>query len=273
MTSHETTQFILILVMAIVLAVVGYFELRVIRQRRRGRSGDDNLPDRAHNAVLTAKAIVQTLARGGVTSPDADDVLREAEVALQNRKHRVAIELSEKVKTIMRDAKKRHETRGDLAKLDHLASKPGVSDEETSKERLQKELPPNYAAAKFTMRVAREELGAAKDAGRDVAALEATLAGAQAAFDTEDYGTALRDATRIRRQLEHPGETAGSAPPPESPQPAGRTCENCGSQIGPDDDFCRKCGTKAPEPRTCASCGREVAPDDAFCRNCGAPFP
>lgn len=274
MTSHETTQFVLILVMAIVLAVVAFFELRVLRSRRKGRSKNADLPDQAHNAVITSRAILQSLGRRGITSAEADDNLRQAEMALRNRKHRVALEYAENVKTILKKAKKDDETRGDIRKLDDLAAKPGVSDEGTSKEKLQKELPPNYAAAKFTLRVAREEIEAAKTAGRDVGALEASVAAAQAAFDAEDYSTALRDATRVRRELEGPTEVdvEEPAPAPET-APSARKCTNCGAEIPDDDAFCRKCGAKAPQRRVCGSCGRDVASDDAFCRGCGTPFP
>lgn len=48
-------------------------------------------------------------------------------------------------------------------------------------------------------------------------------------------------------------------------------CIECGYQLKPHDNFCKKCGTKA-EPAVgvpCESCGYDLTPEDKFCKKCG----
>ena len=44
-------------------------------------------------------------------------------------------------------------------------------------------------------------------------------------------------------------------------------CPKCQTDNGPDDSFCRKCGTKLE--MACAKCGRTIPPDSSFCPKCG----
>lgn len=57
--------------------------------------------------------------------------------------------------------------------------------------------------------------------------------------------------------------------------PAARACSQCGSLMGPDDQFCFNCGARYESPaergRVCAACGSALGPDDAFCMSCGQP--
>ena len=269
----DLVQTVVIMAMLVVLSAVMFLELRYMRARRQRKSKDFDLPDRAHNAILTTKAIRDTLARGGVQSPEADEVLREAETAHRERNYRVSLDLSEKAKGVLRDAKRGQQEKGDLSKLDRIQSN-GVTEEVTAKERLTKELPPNFVPSRFTMGLARDEIHAAKLQGRDTAEAERLLASAQGLFDAKDYDASLREAVRSRRALEEtPPEAAAPAPPPPVPSTAGRACASCGAPVAADDAFCRRCGAKAPAPRTCASCGSAVPVDDAYCRKCGARFP
>jgi hypothetical protein len=47
-------------------------------------------------------------------------------------------------------------------------------------------------------------------------------------------------------------------------------CNSCGKGVLPDDNFCRKCGTKVEKPLNCPSCTVDLEKDDIFCRKCGA---
>lgn len=265
----DPVQTVIIVAMVVTLVVVLALELKILRTRRLRRAGEGDLPDRAHNAVLTSKSIAESLGRGGVRSEPAEDAIREAEQALRMRHYRVAVELSERARALLRTAKQQYEARGDLSKLDVIAAKQAPAVEETAEERLTRELPPNYMPAKFSMNLAREQIDAAKAGGRDTAEAERHLASAQGSFEAEAYDEALRHAVRARRAVE---ETTPEAPPAAvTPPPSqrGRVCPSCGAPVAADDAFCRKCGTRMPEPRTCTSCGADVAADDPFCRKCG----
>ena len=270
----DFVQTVAVVVMLIVLSAVMFLELRYMRSRRAARSGNLELPDRAHNAILTTKAIRDTLDRGGVHSPAADDVIREAEAANRERNYRVAVELADRAKGILQDAKRRQQERGDLAKLDRIPPK-GEAEETTAKEKLAKELPPNYASSRFTMGLAREEIDAANAQGRDAGEAERRLAEAQRLFDAGDYDAALREAVQARRVLGEPSPAPTPAPAPAAAAPTAAivACVACGAPIPGQDAFCRKCGAKAPVPRLCPSCGAPVAADDGFCRKCGTPMP
>ena len=273
---------LLVMAMLIALAGVGAVELWYLRRRRKQRTSrgesETELPERAHNAIVTVKAIGDTLARGGVRSPEADDLIREAEAAARERKYRVAIELTDRAKAVLRAAKLRQQQKGDLSKFDGIKPK-AEADEVTAKERLMKDLPPNYAQSKFSMDLARDGIASAKTAGRDTGEAESLVASAQASFDAQDYAAALKQAVRARRSLEGVSvpstEPAPEGPPPTPAPPTGTTrpCPSCGSPVAADDAFCRKCGVAVPRARACPSCGAPVAPEDGFCRKCGTRIP
>ncbi|MBI4415693.1 MAG: zinc ribbon domain-containing protein [Euryarchaeota archaeon] len=275
-TQDEVIRTVVVIAMVVILMGVLVLELRFLRARRKRRMDTADLPDRAHNAILTTKAIAETLARGGVRSQEADDAIREADAAYRTRNYRVAIELADRAKSLLRAAKQRYQAQGDLAKIEGTPAAAPV-EEITTKEKLTKELPPNYAQSRFSLNLAGEEIEAARSHGQDVQTAERHLADAQVAFDAQDYDVALRDAIRARRALETvsppPGpQTPATAapPPPTPPSPKARACTNCGTAVAEDDAFCRKCGAKLPAERTCPSCGSLVPPDDAYCRTCGA---
>ena len=290
MADDTTTLVIVFIVLIAVLAVVTFVELRYLRKAAKGRriraAQTADLPDRAHNALLTAKAIAQSLGSSGVTSAQADDLVREAEMAYRNRDYRVVAELTDRAKAILKDEKARQDKMGDLSRLKKSAD---AGSETTTKEQLQKELPPNYMQARFTISLAEERIQAARSAGRDTAQAEGALQTARATFDSKDYDGALKLAVRSRRLADGevvpeptatvaapPGATVvppgpAVAPPPGTPAPPARRCSSCGAELKADDGFCRKCGVKVQRPTTCGKCGSDLLADDAFCRKCGTP--
>jgi len=258
--------------MVIVLFGVAYLEIRMIRNRRRKREALGEIPDRAHNALVSVKTIAEALGRGGVRSVEADDLILEADAALKSRNYRVALELSDRAKGLLRTEKARQQARGDLAKL--ATAKPSQDGEPTTKEKLTKDLPPNYMQAKFSINLVRGEIDAARSRGQDVSEAERMLAEVQATFDTKDYTAALGQASRVRRSLEGTTAAPPTAATPPVPAPSvsaakTRPCPNCRAAVAVEDTFCRTCGAKVPYARTCPLCGTEVASDDAFCRKCG----
>ena len=272
---------IAVIVLVLVLGVLTFIELKYLRKASRGRraraTSASDLPDQAHNAILTSKAISRTLSAAGVVTADVDAVVQEAQVAYRNRNYRVVIELTDKAKSMLKTEKARHDRMGDLSRLRKTAG--SEADEATTKEYIQKELPPNYMQARFTISLAEERIAAARDAGRAIAEAEAVLATARQSFDGKDFDGALKLAAKSRRHADGeaepgvpPGSPAASAPVPatvELPRPAGRACASCGSELLAGDPFCRKCGVKVERPTTCAKCGASLKEDDTFCRKCG----
>src|SRR5436853_6101934 len=73
--------------------VVAYFEMKFIHKKMKNRrvraaKQDSNLPDEAHNAIVTAKAIAAPLERQGVRSHDVTASIQEAETPYQRGNHR-----------------------------------------------------------------------------------------------------------------------------------------------------------------------------------------
>jgi ribosomal protein L40E len=266
---------LIVIVVLIVLTVVTFLELRFFRSLMKRRQARADLPDRAHNAVVTSKAILDTLRGSGVPTGDADDMIRDAEAAYRRSNYRVAIELSDRAKVALKTAKARYDKFGDLTRLQH--TRATASDEPTTKEMLQKELPPNYAQAKFTISLAEERIAVAREAGRGTAAAEGVLQSSRTRFDAKDFDGALKLAVKSRRMAdgELTSETAageGRTPvPPEVviPRPANRACASCGSELLTGDTFCRKCGVKIERRTSCAKCGASLKEADTFCRTCG----
>lgn len=292
MAEFDTTTLIIIFVLLIVcLAALTYIELRYLRKAAKGRriraAQSADLPDRAHNAILTSKAISQNLGASGVASAQADDLVREAEMAYRSQDYRVVIDLTDRAKSIMKGEKARQDKMGDLSRLKKSAD---AGSETTTKEQLQKKLPPNYMQARFTISLAEERIQVARSAGRDTAQAEGLLRTARTTFDSKDYDGALKLAVRYRRLADGeavpeptatvaapPGTAVGpppgsaGVPPPGTPAPPVRKCASCGADLKADDGFCRKCGVKVERPTTCGKCGADLMGDDAFCRKCGTP--
>ncbi len=245
-----------VVVLLVILVVITFLELKHLRKlmhkRKTRASSVTELPDRAHNAILTSKAISRALADSGVMTDSADAVIREAEVAYQNRNYRVVLELADRAKGILQTEKVRHDKMGDLARLERAT---GGSADETPKELLHKEYPPNYMQAKFTISLAEERIQAARDEGRGIDEAGRLLQAARGHFEAKDYEGALRLAVQSRRSAD--GEplsapaiaSAIEAPASHTPTPIpvmGMRCANCGAAIDRGDAFCRKCGTPIP---------------------------
>ena len=263
----------IVLIILIILTIVTFLELRFFRSFMKRRQARADLPDSAHNALLTAKAISNTLRGTGVVTENADDMIRDAEAAYRRSNYRVTIELSDRAKETLKTEKARHDKLGDLTRLQR--TRASGTDEPTTKETLQKELPPNFAQAKFTISLAEERIASARGAGRETTAAEGVLQSARTSFDAKEFDIALKLAVKSRRMADGEPDAAGDAKAPvppqvEIPRPANRACASCGSELLVGDTFCRKCGVKVEPSTTCASCGAPLKVGDTFCRKCGA---
>jgi len=278
MADPVTDQIIIAVVLfAVAMGILAFFEIRFLRKRMKGRrkrlgKRDDELADQAHNAVITTKAILSAMDRQGVRSGDASSMLREADMALARHNYRVVIDLTSKTRDRLMSAKAAQATRGDLAKLEQVATVGGSTDV-TTKERIQKEFPPNLLQSKFSIELAGTAIETARTAGRGTDVATQLLDSAKARFDSQDYDGALRFARQSKRSADGEAIELPPAVAPAAPSmPAGdQSCPSCGASIRPDDAFCRKCGTRLG-PGVCASCGAELLADDGFCRKCGTPF-
>jgi hypothetical protein len=280
MADPGTDQLVVVIV-AFVIAVVGaaFFEVRFLRKKMRKRrtriaKRDDELQDSAHNAIVTTKAILSSLERQGIQSGESSALLDEAQAAYERRNYRVAVELTGKAKDRLLAVKAARASQGDLVKLEQLSkARSGESDAITTKELLQKEMPPNMVQSKFSIEVAGTAIERGRAAGRDVSQASQLLETAQARFDSKDYAGALSIARQTKRLAD--GEAIEVSIPapvsvPTQTKSSGPGCPSCGAPLRADDAFCPKCGTRIASP-TCSSCGASLLTDDAFCRKCGAP--
>jgi len=95
---------ITVVLAGVALAIaVAYFEMKFIHKRMKNRrvraaKQDSNLPDEAHNALVTAKAIAATLEGQGVRSHEVTSWIQEAETAYQRGNYRVTKDLIGKAK-------------------------------------------------------------------------------------------------------------------------------------------------------------------------------
>ena len=233
-----------VLGLAVGLAVLAFLEVKYVRksaraERERAARRIKDLPDDAHNAILTAKAVSSALRRTGVVTDEADSLIREAETAMARQNFRVVVELTDRAKGVLKAEKSRHDTMGDLVRLEKPATTEAGA--VTTKEQLARDLPPNYTASKFAIGRSEDAVAAGRAAGRDVGPAERLVEKAKAGFGAEDYGAALALALQARKAAEGlsvPEAVLGAA----NAAPAG--CPKCGTPVEADDAFCRKCGTK-----------------------------
>ncbi len=271
--TDPTTIAVVLVGVALVIAV-GFFEMRFLRKKMKTRrireaKKDTELLDEAHNAVVTTKAIAATLERQGIRSPEVNEWIREAETAAGRRNYRVAKDLAGKAKDRLLVLKSEVASKGEVAKLEQLSAVRG--DQTTTKERLHKEVAPNFPQSKFSIELAEGALATARAGGRDVAQATELFEAAKARFEAEDYDGALTMARLSKRASEGKKVEVPAArgPAPVAVITEGRSCPTCNAPLKEDDVFCRKCGTRLV-PLECASCGEALLADDEFCAKCGA---
>ncbi len=276
MALDDPTTATIVGVLILVMGIVTFLEMRYLRKKSKNRRvlssrRADQLPDEAHNALITTRAILTTVDLTGVRTADVVSFLDEAQTAYERHNYRVTIELTTKAKARLMALKAEQSTKGDLAKLGPPSS-TDAKDEPTTKERLQKEFPAGLAQARFAMGLAESSLSGARAGGREVGQAEQLLVQAKDLFEAQDYEGALKNA-RLAQKSAAGVKVEVIAPPPRlsappTAAPSAPTCAACGAPLKEDDAFCRKCGAKV-EANACSTCGAELASDDSFCRKCG----
>jgi hypothetical protein len=280
--ADESWKAIAATTIVIIVIIAIYFEMRFLRRRRMAKADTVTISDEAYNAVITTKAIYSAMERSGIRSLKARELIRRAEMARASGDNRATLDNLANAKEVMLQEKKRHKEIGDLAKLPKTVAAPAVP-EETTKEKLQKELPKNYLQAKFMLNFAQKAIDERLSEGGEVSEATSLLAIAQEEFDGKDYDASLKHGVQARKAAEEliiEIKDTRSAPPamgttPGTVVPPGveisvtvLRCRSCGADLTINDMFCRKCGVKV-ELAACPSCGTKPMAGDAFCRKCG----
>lgn len=275
---------VLVVAVALTFIVVVIGELVWLRNRRLkkgmssgGRVKKMSLRDDAHNALITGRAIVRTLERGGASMEATMNQLEEARTAFDRGNFRACIDIVDKAKDSMKTAKLAAEKRGDLEKLE--ASPPPPGDEEMlTKEIIAKEMPENFIQAKFSLNLAKDHMEKCRQGAIDTEAAALVLQDAEKAFEEKDYTTALKLAVRCKNLLTTEDGGLETIPPDEEvieiiEEQLKFRCTGCGEFLVEGDGFCRKCGAKIPKATECEKCGKVADIEDKFCRGCGTELP
>lgn len=252
-------RIIILVVILLIFIIVVLIELRHLRRRRKVAPKKEPLEDQAFNALLSARAISNTLARDGTNLSGVNDVLGEADMALKERNFRVSLELTDRAKETMKTIKARSE-----APPKSEGGENFVETEVTTKEMLKDKFADNYLESKFSRSLAAEAIEKAKSANAEVSEAERLLGLCDDFVEREDYTQALSYAVQSKKSA----EDAIPARRSEVKAVASEKCPSCGAEVVPADAFCRKCGTKLATG--CPKCGREPEEGDVFCRSCGA---
>lgn len=235
---------LILLAIVIIAGAVALLELRYMRGRKKVKVDAAVERDDAYNAVSTTRAVADSLRQNGRDTTEADILIYKAEGAYDRREFLDAIEMADRARKVLMTCKEK-----DLISMPIPAPAKEESTEVPSNE--VRKLPANYLESKFMIDSVRDSVPSACDEVR--AEAFGCLDRAQACFDSEDYGGALKEAMRARRLLTPPAPatqksypaTVVKLPPPKTlPAVSARSCPSCSADLLPDDVFCRKCGTR-----------------------------
>ncbi len=267
-------ELIVIIAAAAVLAIVVFFELRYMRSRRREKVETALLRDDAYNALITTRAVSRALKEKERDTADADRLIMEAERAYQRQDYASCKDLADKARVTLKGAKVKEE----LQTFEDIASAPAPEAESTIPFQETKKLPENYLESKFMIESARLCILSAVEKCLDTKDAEAQLEEAKGLFEKAEYTGALRCALRAKRCAEgqkvdpparpEPAKVAEKTEKVEEKAPGIAECPGCGTKVGPEDRFCRRCGAKIRILK-CPSCSAEADEEDRFCGKCG----
>ncbi len=298
-------RLILIGILAIVMSVVVYFELRVIRRKSRETKFASQKKDAAYNDILTTRSVMNSLKIQGKETGNASYYLDRAKRAIGRGDYDECESMCLKARSELTNPKKVYPVPGEpeqgLDESDELQQvaenilsegmEPPAEPDLYKGTKLGTGSEGNYLGAKFEISAAKGDVTRAAKAGTDVASAEKLLARAEAAFAAGNFDKALGYASKAKRAVNGSGseeaivltpeeEEVRSDTPPEKETevydageestPSGVRCKNCGTLIDPTDRFCPSCGTSTSNERSCKSCGAPAKASDTFCRKCGS---
>lgn len=299
LTSND--RLILVAILAIVMTVVVFFELRVIRRKSKVQRLSSQKKDEAYNDILTTRSVLNALKNQGKSTGNAQYYLDHAKSAMNRGDFENCDAFCSKARDeLIKPSKDKllPGTSGGKDEADEL--------EQVAESILSESMPPadansykgtklssgsegNYLGAKFEISAAKGDISRAAKSGFNVSAAETLMVRADSAFAGGNYDKALAFASRARRAINKGSaeETIplkagpdvsgpGSAPGPEvydveeEITPSGMRCPNCGTLLDPTDRYCANCGASTSKNKTCKSCGAIAKPVDTFCRKCGS---
>jgi hypothetical protein len=295
----DQDKYILIIVLAILMVFVLYFEIRVMRGKAKEVKRRSQKKDEVYNSIITTRSVMNVMERQGKDVSAARECLNMAKDAMSRGEYESSTRYCEKAKD---ELTKVRATRPVAQRTPAVEEDEGDSLEEVAKSilssqpvsadgykgtKLQDDKGANYMSAKFELNTAKGEVSKAAADGYDVFKAERLVQEADSCFTTGDYTRALSLALKARKLI-GPSESADTipltatdhpgAPPPEVEEveeveaAAGR-CKKCGATFHSDDAFCPRCGNRVVAERKCPDCGSEPREGDAFCRKCGARIP
>ncbi len=298
MALTEGEKVTLLAILAVLMVLVLYFEMRIMRGKAKSVRKMSLRKDEAYNSILTCRSVINVLQRQGADVSEARALVDKAKYHMDRGDHETALDLCESAREELTKARPRSEGtptgyRRTAARTDDVESvaeeivaKPRAvpPQDSYSGSRLEVQGGPNYLVAKFEINTAKEEVAKASASGRDATGASDMVRKAQAEFDAGNYAKALSLAVKAKKAAS-PGteETiplrkgeAHVAPSAEADGEASDVvdvCPSCGTELDENDAFCGSCGSKRPKERVCPSCGRAASENDRFCRKCGTRVP
>ena len=267
---------LILIAVVIVAAVVAFLELRYIRTRKHVKVDQYLEQDDAYNAVTTTRAVATSLSRNGRDTSEADALIYQAEAAYDRREFVRCMELADRAKVLLKNCKEKDLLAAPVVTTEKAS---GPKDDVKGEESVvvpaneARKLPPNYLESKFLLDTVSSLIEEAQGEKREEAQKDFDLA--RSRFEEGDYSEALKGALKAKRLLapaapaRDKATSASMIIKPQAPtKEEGRRCPKCGMQLGPNDDFCFSCGTKAGM-RICHGCQTMATSDDMFCRKCG----
>lgn len=240
----DTADWVLLVILIVVLAIVIYFELRYMRSRNREYIDHTMDRDDTFNAISTTKAIASALKQKGKDTREAEHVIVQAEQSYKRGNFIAAREFSKKARDILMAAPS-VDLHADKSKTVPVEEEEAVVvDTERRTVHEVKKMEPNMLESNFIICACRDRLGEQECSGKDLSAAKEHLAKAESFYAEKKYNEALKEGMVTKRML---GENTIDVVPEvhldKEPGPE-RKCLECGAIIAEDDVFCRKCGTR-----------------------------
>ncbi|MGC8564976.1 MAG: zinc ribbon domain-containing protein [Thermoplasmata archaeon] len=263
------TTIIIYTVLVVLAFIVIILSLNLLKKMglRSSKSSIKNLKDEAFNKIESTKSIAVILGKKGVKVGPAIAVLDKAESLYNRGDYNGSISLSDEARRILdrsklegteipKDERLDQQRKEELPRERNLSYAQKNDDETVSPSfQLQKKLPENYLAAKFSLEMA-QNLYDGSDENRKIIALE-YLRLAKNAFEENNYSDSLKYSLRTQKILKN-----------EEIESGGLKCPKCGVEVDSKDQFCWNCGYTL-KVRKCPNCGAGLKPTDKYCRSCG----
>lgn len=301
MPLSENERLILVIVLAVLMTFIIFFELRVMRNKSKEKLAAGQKKDEAFNSVLTTRTVMNTVKNRGGRVGEAPVLLDKAKEAMNRGRYDSCVDYCERARAELTAPSSKSSATAGAGDADARSSLEAVAesivssradrDEPDSYKGTKLEAPKegNYLGARFEISAAKADVGRASDSGIETSVSEGMIVEAEAAYTAGNYDKALSLAVRARKAINQ--QVAGESIPlkdkdqPTTVPPAkvfdvearklkvakGKQCKECGAFLDKEDAFCPICGEKVGQS-SCPQCGAVPRSGDKFCRKCGARF-